>query len=304
MGTLDAAAALLTEATPLHAICPETNAAIEWIKHRKRNKPWMATVSFSAAHAPLQQPPAALLAAGSVPSGGLDCTQTPAQRVLMDQILEAMDHEVGRLLTEIGLATRTSDGNLNFHPETTNTMVIVLGDNGSFASTVKAPFNPLKAKASVYQTGVWVPLIVAGPLVNSPDREVLHRVNVVDLFQLFGEIAGLDVRRVVPRSHILDSASVLPYLTNPHQSSIRTRLHPDSRQHPRNRYGDPTLRARTVQNVRPALYLGLAMHRQWRYMVRSRQHSLPCRVPELLPGQDDGAGTGKPHHPARFPDGH
>jgi hypothetical protein len=46
-------------------------------------------------------------------------------------------------------------------------------------------------------------------------------VNVADLFELFGEIAGVDVRRAVPKSHILDSAPMLPYLTNPNQASIR-----------------------------------------------------------------------------------
>ena len=135
----------------------------------------------------------------------------------MNQMIEALDHEVGRLLTETGLATRADDGNLAFNLETTNTMVIILGDNGSFAPTVKTPFIPTKSKATVYQTGVWVPLIVAGPLVDSPDRVVKHMINVVDLFQLFGEIAGLDVRAEVPASHILDSKAVLPYLTNPDQ---------------------------------------------------------------------------------------
>ena len=125
-------------------------------------------------------------------------------------------------MTETGLATRATDGSLTFHPETTNTMVIIIGDNGSFAPTVKAPFIPTKSKASVYQTGVWVPLIIAGPLVKSPDRVVKHMINVVDLFQLFGEIAGLDVRKEVPISHTLDSEPVLPYLVNPNQESIRT----------------------------------------------------------------------------------
>jgi hypothetical protein len=39
-------------------------------------------------------------------------------------------------------------------------------------------------------------------------------VNAVDLFSLFGEIAGLDVRAVVPASHILDCVPTLAYLTN------------------------------------------------------------------------------------------
>jgi len=46
-------------------------------------------------------------------------------------------------------------------------------------------------------------------------------VNVADLFQLFGEIAGLNVRSLVPASRILDAVSMLPYLTNPSQDSLR-----------------------------------------------------------------------------------
>jgi hypothetical protein len=46
-------------------------------------------------------------------------------------------------------------------------------------------------------------------------------VNIADLFQLFGEIAGIDVRKAVPASHILDSVGMLSYLTNPNQYSVR-----------------------------------------------------------------------------------
>lgn len=200
----------------------ETNGAIDWINTRNGDKPWMATLSFSAAHAPFQQPPSELLTQADNSNDNLDCENGLDQRVLMNQMIQALDHEVGRLMTETGLATRTTDGNLEFHPETSNTMVIIIGDNGSFAPTVKAPFIPTKSKASVYQTGVWVPLIIAGPLVNSPDRTVRNMINVVDLFQLFGEIAGLDVRKEVPSSHILDSEPVLPYLTNSDRGNIRT----------------------------------------------------------------------------------
>jgi hypothetical protein len=73
----------------------------------------------------------------------------------------------------------------------------------------------------VYQTGVWTPLIVAGPLVNGPGRQVDAMVNIADVFQLFGEIAGIDVHRVVPSSRPLDSVSMLPYLANVNQKSLR-----------------------------------------------------------------------------------
>jgi hypothetical protein len=137
-------------------------------------------------------------------------------------MIEAMDEEIGRVLVNTGLATRNADGSLNYHPEQTDTMVIIIGDNGTFAPGVKLPFDPTRAKGTVFQTGVWVPLIVSGPLVKGPDREVQAMVNIADLFELFGEIAGVDVHNVVPKSHILDSMPMLAYLTNPNQASIRS----------------------------------------------------------------------------------
>ena len=133
----------------------------------------MATVAYSSAHTPYQQPPTSLLPAGSLPTGAFDCLGSPEdQRVLSNQMIEAMDAEIGRVLVETGIATRGPDGSLRYDPERSDTMIVIMGDNGTYAPGVKAPFNPLRAKATVYQTGVWVPLIVAGPLVKAPGREV------------------------------------------------------------------------------------------------------------------------------------
>jgi hypothetical protein len=67
---------------------------------------------------------------------------------------------------------------------------------------------------------VWVPLVVAGPLVERPGRDVEHMVNVTDLYSLFGEIAGIeDVRAAVPRP--IDAQPMLPYLREPDHGSIR-----------------------------------------------------------------------------------
>jgi arylsulfatase A-like enzyme len=199
----------------------ESDLAIDWMQHRPAHTPWMATVSYSAAHVPYQQPPTALLPPRSVDTNGFNCTDEGQQRVLSNQMIEALDAELGRVMVEVGLATRTPHGTLDYRPETTNTMVIIIGDNGTFAPGVKAPFDPNHSKGTVYQTGVWVPLIVAGPLVNAPDRDVQHMVNLADLFELFGEIADVNVHKVVPKSHVLDAVSMLPYLTNPNQNSIR-----------------------------------------------------------------------------------
>ncbi|SAI50926.1 sulfatase [Bordetella ansorpii] len=203
----------------------ETDAAIRWIKSRPADQPWMATVSYSAAHTPWQQAPGALAPRTGAGAGGdvidtLDCTSNAAGRIIQNQMTEAMDTEFGRLMVETGLATRNDDGSLAYDPKASNTMIVIVGDNGTLGYTVKAPFNQSLAKGTSYQTGVWVPLIVAGPKVAQPGREVAHMTNTVDLFQLFGELAGLDVPGNVPRT--IDSAPMLPYLSNPGQASVRT----------------------------------------------------------------------------------
>lgn len=196
------------------------DAAIDWIKERPAGRPWMATVSFASAHTPVMQPPANELLAGDVASSNLDCANGGVQRVLTNLMIESVDTEVARLLIATGLARRGNAGRLLYDPARTNTMIIVLGDNGTLGNAVKLPFSPQRAKGTAYQTGVWVPLIVAGPLVERPGRVVSHMVNVADLFELFGEIAGLDVHEAVPRP--IDSVSMLPYLLDPKQASIRT----------------------------------------------------------------------------------
>ncbi len=197
----------------------EADAAISWINSRGATKPWMATVSFSAPHTPVQQAPGNLTPLSGAGSDDLDCKNMIAQRVLQNQMTEALDSEFGRLMVETGLATRNPDGTLAYDPAASNTMIVIVGDNGTLGNSVKLPFNAQRAKGTAYQTGVWDPLIVAGPLVNQPNREVDHMVNMVDVFQLFGEIAGINVKAVVPRT--LDSAPLLPYLTNAAQQSIR-----------------------------------------------------------------------------------
>lgn len=196
------------------------DAAIDWIRDRPGDRPWMATVAFASAHTPVMQPSADERESGNANSTDLDCANAVAQRVLTNLLIESIDTEVGRLLVETGLARRGSDGQLIYEPGRTDTMVVLLGDNGTLGNAVKLPFNVQRAKGTAYQTGVWVPLIVAGPLVESPGRVVSHMVNIADLFELFGEIAGLDVHVAVPRP--LDSVAMLPYLVNPSQTSIRT----------------------------------------------------------------------------------
>ncbi|TCO75868.1 sulfatase-like hydrolase/transferase [Chromatocurvus halotolerans] len=196
------------------------DAAADWINSRAADQAWMATVSFASIHTPLVPPPVDPASPASIAATNLDCSNLLAQRELSNLMVESLDLEIGRLLVEIGLATHDQQGSLVYAPESTDTMVVVLGDNGSLGYTVKLPFDLTRSKGSAYQTGVWVPLIVSGPLVDTPDRQVRSMVNAVDLFALFAEIAGVgDVQAAVPR--MLDAVSMLPYLTNPDQPALR-----------------------------------------------------------------------------------
>jgi arylsulfatase A-like enzyme len=208
----------------------ETDDSIAWIKEQSktqskdgskgRARPWMLTVSYSSDHIPFQPPPDGLLPPSSPTPE--DCADGKDQRVVSDQMIEAMDHEIGRLLVGAGLATRAGDGSLRYSPTATNTLIVIAGDNGSFLPTVKLPYNPSKSKGSIYETGVRAPLVVAGPAVQEPGRAVGHLVSAVDLFQLFGDIAGVDVRSAVPAARELDSAPLLPYLASAHHGAIRS----------------------------------------------------------------------------------
>jgi hypothetical protein len=128
------------------------------------------------------QPPQALLSAESVQpavvSSLLCAAPAGAAQDIVDQVsvdqrelttlmIEALDTELSRLLVSIGAATLNADQSLSLDPDS-NTVIVILGDNGTLGYSVKLPFDPNRAKGTAYQTGVWVPLIVAGPMVNTP----------------------------------------------------------------------------------------------------------------------------------------
>ena len=207
-----------------YMVTAQTDDAVSWIQQQRLSgKPWMCTVSYSAIHTPYQQPPTNLYPAGFVwPSNLPESNTNEAQiKIISDLMLYALDQEVGRLLVGAGLATRLPSGAVQYVPAATDTMVIVCGDNGTYYESVNLPYNPLRAKATPYQTGIAAPVIISGPLVRQPGRTVTAMVNAVDLFELFGEIAGLNVHQIVPASHILDCAPMLGYLTDAHKRAVR-----------------------------------------------------------------------------------
>ena len=201
------------------------NGAIEWIKARPTDTRWSATVSFASVHTPVMQPPQSLLSKDAAAVSRLLCAAPEGasaelenrvnieKRELTTLMLEAIDVEISRLLVSTGVATFNDEQSLVLNPDG-NTMIVIVGDNGTLGYSVKLPFDPVRAKGTAYQSGVWVPLIVAGPLVNEPNREIADMVNIADIYELVAEISGVEnLHDVSPRA--LDSAPMLPYLTTP-----------------------------------------------------------------------------------------
>lgn len=186
---------------------------------KQQRGPRMLTLSLSSMHTPYQKAPTNLVL--DPQDSAATCSATPPQRTTLNSMLEGADVQIGRTLANLGLATLGPDRRTLTSLNLGNTMLVIMGDNGTQGTATRAPFNPARAKSTVYQTGIWVPLIIAGPMVRKPNRSVDDMISSVDLYQLFGDVAGIDVRSVVPPSHVLDSRPMLPYLTDPAASELR-----------------------------------------------------------------------------------
>lgn len=199
-----------------------SNRAREWIVDRTKSRtPWLAFVTHSASHTPIQTPPPSL----STPGPGVpDCTLDSIAgdyRIQYKRVAEGMDRSIGEMLVELGLATDEGGTFELLDPSVTNTMIVLVDDNGSLGQTVLEPFAPKYAKQTVYQTGVWVACSIMGPMVKEPGRAVDDMVNIVDLYGLIAEAAGVDWRSMIPSYRIVDSQPMLPYLTDPSARNLR-----------------------------------------------------------------------------------
>ena len=157
-------------------------------------RPWLLWVAFNAPHSPHHVPPADLHTRPEV--------ETKRQQV--DAAVEALDTEIGRLLRGIPEKVRA------------DTIVIFLGDNGTAPS---AADRQERAKNTVYEGGVRVPLIIAGRGVVS--GEVAALVDVTDIFPTVAELAGVPPEKRTGAAKTLDGVSLAPYLADPGHASLR-----------------------------------------------------------------------------------
>lgn len=160
-------------------------------------EPWLMWLAFNAAHRPWHAPP------GHLHSQPL---MAPPQSTPVEHYaatVEAMDREIGRLFASIDPQVLA------------NTVVIFVGDNGTPEGVTTPPFVRTRAKGTVYEGGVNVPLIIAGPGVVEPGRECAAIVNTVDLFETVADLTGVDLGRTIPSTTPVDGVSLLPYLEDP-----------------------------------------------------------------------------------------
>lgn len=175
-------------------------------------EPWLLVVSYNLAHVPWEAPPDALN------PGGVDPASPDLERY--EAMVMAMDAEIGRLLDGIPRAVRA------------RTNIVYLSDNGTDADVIEPPWARARAKGTVYDGGVRVPFIVAGPRVATPGAETEALVHVVDLFPTIAEIAGVDLDDLsVPadgggeRPLVQDGQSFLSVLERPEEPGPRERLY-------------------------------------------------------------------------------
>jgi arylsulfatase A-like enzyme len=142
---------------------------VDWIA-QEGNRPWFALVSFHAAHGPWHRPPAKL----HTQRLGLG----PSERALYMADLEALDTELGRLLGSMKGSTLA------------NTLVVVVADNGTPRSVYRPMLLERHAKGSVFEQGINVPMIVAGPGVPA-GTHTSALAHVVDLGPTLAEWVGL-----------------------------------------------------------------------------------------------------------------
>jgi arylsulfatase A-like enzyme len=195
---LDSSTAPSTNTTvyPTTAI---TDFAIDFIRSQKDGEPWFAYVPYNAPHGTgandgFQIPPANLFSVdvGGRPAGA--ATIYNRDIPVYQALVQALDMEIGRLFRAMADAGELDD-----------TVIIFLGDNGTPAPVKDSASRIRGSKWDVYEGGVRVPMVVAGPGVTRTGREPAL-VAVTDLYATVAQLAGVPLTN----NAIHNSYSVVP----------------------------------------------------------------------------------------------
>ncbi|HEX6883830.1 MAG TPA: sulfatase-like hydrolase/transferase [Planctomycetota bacterium] len=214
--------------------------AVEWINAQPSAQPYFAYVNFHAPHFPYQLPPFELLSpatraalqdpgncggpycpgqehgtagnCGSSSCGNLSGCPSTQIRLFYSAMLEAVDTEIGNLLAQIDPVKRA------------NTMVFIVSDNGTPGAVIEPLLHDTgRGKGTMYESGVRIPMLVAGPLVPRGAHATEALVHVVDVWRTLADVTGASETRAAPLQP-LDSISFRNQLVRPGSPSARTEV--------------------------------------------------------------------------------
>lgn len=173
--------------------------AVKFIETRK-NQPFFLYLPHFAVHTPIQGPPELVAKYREIKRGKLN-----HKNAIYAAMVEKLDDAVGQVMAAIdkqGLKDRT--------------IVVFTSDNGGRITQQTTSNVPLKfGKASAYEGGVRVPLIVRWPGVVKPGAISNAPVITMDLFSTIVEACGLEIRKNSATSTGFsgrDGLSLLPIL--------------------------------------------------------------------------------------------
>ena len=148
---------------------------------RSKNQPWFLWLAYNAPHTPFHLPPSELYRQVGLASDQSSIDANPLPYYLA--MLEAMDTEMGRLINSMSQEERD------------NTFIVFIGDNGTPNQVVQTYPNR-RAKNSLYQGGVNVPMVISGKNVERKGVEEEALLSTTDLFATIAGIAGSTISEI------------------------------------------------------------------------------------------------------------
>lgn len=161
-----------------------TNSAINWISNQ--SKPWFLWLAHIAPHSPFHTPPV----------GTYSQTNISSNRGKYLAAIESLDYQIGELLASMDQTTRD------------NTIIIFIGDNGT-PNGVARYFPSGHGKASMYEGGLRVPMIISGNGVTRQGELESGLVQVNDIYATVIELISNDLE-----GGVYNSYSLIDALTN------------------------------------------------------------------------------------------
>ena len=157
---------------------------------KNRGRPFFAYLADHAVHAPFDPKPDLKAKYEKKAAANRDRRDDPAYAAT----IEAVDANVGRIVAALATLGLADD-----------TLVIFTSDNGGTPQYTP----PLHgSKGELYEGGIRVPLVVAGPGVAKPGTTCDAAVASIDAYPTLLQLAGAEP----PRGQILDGASLVPLL--------------------------------------------------------------------------------------------